>query len=158
PGVRCLSGVDRRAEAGGPRPREEVVVPVDVAPELEGVLLGTGEVDADHAAVTVTLRLPDDDVVQLVVELAGEAEDEAGADAVGEAGAIHHADGRGDDVVEVALAAEVPLHRVESELDHGDPRGAVLLADDGVDRALDGRRRRLNALRPAVHDLEVAVE
>ena len=127
-------------------------------PNSSGVLLGAGEVDADHAAVPVALGLPDDDVVQRVVELAGEAEDQPGADAVRQAGALHPVDGGDDDVVEVALAAQVPLHGVEAELDRRDARGAVLLADDRVDRALDGRGRRLDALGPPVEDVEVAVQ
>jgi hypothetical protein len=122
------------------------------------VLLGSGEIDAHHAPVPVALGLPDDDVVQLVVELAGEAEDQAGADAVREASAIHAADRGRDDVVEVPFAAQVPLHGVEAELDGRDARGAVLLPDDRVDRALDGRRRRLDALRPSVEDVEVPLQ
>ena len=151
-------GVNGRAEAGGARAGEEVVVPVDVAAELERVLLGAREVDAHHAVVPVALGLPDDDVVQRVVELAREAEDQPRADAVREARALHPVDGGHDDVVEVPLAAQVPLHGVEAELDGRDARGAVLLPDDRVDRALDGRGRRLDALGPAVEDLEVAVQ
>ena len=65
--------------------------------------------------------------------------------------------GRGDDVVEVLLAAAVPLHRVEAELHRRDVVLAVRAADDLVDRSLDGERRALDQLRP-VEELEVAVE
>jgi hypothetical protein len=60
-----------------------------------------------------------------------------------------------DDVVQVALAAQVPLHRVEAQLDQRHAAGAKLLTDDLVDRPLDGRGRRLNLLRPVVQDREV---
>ena len=156
--VRGLAGVDGGAQPGRARAGEEVVVAVDLAAELERVLLGAREVDAHDAAVPVALGLPHDDVVERVVELAREAEDQPRADAVREAGALHPVDGGDDDVVEVPLAAQVPLHRVEAELDRRDARGPVLLPDDGVDGALDGRRRRLDALGPAVEDLEVAVQ
>ena len=62
-----------------------------------------------------------------------------------------------DDVVEVLLAAPVPLHRVEAELRGGDVVLAVGPADDLVDGALDGDRARLDELRP-VEQLQVAVE
>src|SRR5262245_51443264 len=120
--VRGLARVNGRAQPSGPRAGEEVVVAIDVAAELERVLLRAREVDAHHAAVPVALGLPHDDVVQRVVELAGETEDQPRADAVREARALHPVDGRGDDVVEVPLAAQVPLHRVEAELDGRDAR------------------------------------
>ena len=87
-------------------------------------------------------------------------------------GAVHHQDQRGpdlrilqprpveaahggeDDVVEVALAAAVPLHRVEAQLERGDPLRPVGAAERGVDRALDGERRRLDQLRPVVDRVE----
>jgi hypothetical protein len=62
-----------------------------------------------------------------------------------------------DDVVQVPLAAQVALHGVEAQLEQGHPAGAELLADDLVDRPLDGRWRGLNLLGPAVQDLEVVV-
>ena len=67
------------------------------------------------------------------------------------------ADRRRDDVVEVLLAAAVPLHRVEAQLHRGDVVLAVGAADDLVDRALDGDRARLDELGP-VEQLQVAVE
>ena len=70
---------------------------------------------------------------------------------------VHAADRRRDDVVEVLLAAAVPLHRVEAELHRRDVVLAVGAADDLVDGPLDGDRRRLDQLRP-VEELEVAVE
>ena len=64
---------------------------------------------------------------------------------------------RRDDVVEVLLAAPVPLHRVEAQLHRRDVVLAVRAADDLVDRALDGDRARLDELGP-VEQLQVAVE
>ena len=96
--------------------------------------------------------------LSLRVPLAGQAEDEAGLHVVLEHRAIHAADGRRDDVVEVELGVQVALHRVEAQLDLRDARAAVLLADHLVDGALDRRGRALNLLRPLVHDLQVAVE
>ena len=86
-----------------------------------------------------------------------QAEDEAGLDRVLERRPVHAPDGGRDDVVEVLLAAAVPLHRVEAELHGGDVVLAVGAADDLVDRALDRDRARLDELRP-VEQLEVAVE
>ena len=65
--------------------------------------------------------------------------------------------GREDDVVEVALAAAVSLHRVEADLERRDPLRAIGAADRGVHGALDGERARLDQLRPAV-DLVQRVE
>jgi hypothetical protein len=59
-----------------------------------------------------------------------------------------------DDVVEVALAAAVALHRVEAELERRDPLRAVGATDRGVDGALDGERARLDQLRPLVDPVE----
>src|SRR5436853_555574 len=81
-------GVDGRAQARVARAGEQLAITVHLVAELQGVALRPGEVDADDPAVPVLLSLPHDDVVQLVVELAGQAEDEAGPDAVGEAGAL----------------------------------------------------------------------
>jgi hypothetical protein len=64
---------------------------------------------------------------------------------------------RGDDVVEVLLAAAVPLHRVEAELHRRDVVLAVRAADDLVNAPLDRQRRALDELGP-VEQLEVAVE
>ena len=74
-----------------------------------------------------------------------------------EAGAVEPADRGEDDVVEVALAAAVPLHRVEAELERRDPLRAVGAADRGVHRALDRDRARLDQLGPVV-DLVECVE
>ena len=60
-------------------------------------------------------------------------------------------------MVEVLLAAAVPLHRVEAELRRRDVVLAVGPADDLVDGPLDGQRARLDELGP-VEQLEVAVE
>ena len=60
-----------------------------------------------------------------------------------------------DDVVEVALAAAVSLHRVEAELERRDPLRAVRAADRAVHGALDRERRRLDQLRPVVDLVEL---
>jgi hypothetical protein len=55
-----------------------------------------------------------------------------------------------DDVVEIALAAAVALHRVEAQLQRRDRLRAVGAADRRVHRALDRERARLDQLRPVV--------
>ena len=72
-------------------------------------------------------------------------------------GLVHPAHRRRDDVVEVLLAAAVPLHRVEAQLHRRDVVLAIGAADDLVDAALDRERRALDELGP-VEELEVAVE
>ena len=100
-----------------------------------------GDVDADDAAARPVHGLLDDDLVLPVVERAVHHQDQAGAHLrVLEAGAVEPADRREDDVVEVALAAAVALHRVEPQLERRDPLRAVGAADRAVDRALDGKR------------------
>ena len=69
-------------------------------------------------------------------------------------GAVEPADRGEDDVVEVALAAAVALHRVEAELERRDPLGAVGAADRAVHRPLDRERRGLDQLRPVVDPVE----
>ena len=59
-----------------------------------------------------------------------------------------------DDVVEVALAAAVPLHRVEPQLQRRDALRAVRAADRRVHAALDGERRALDQLRQVVDPVE----
>ena len=108
-------------------------------------------------AVAPADRLLDDDLVELERERPVEAEDEPGLDRVLEGRPVHAADGGGDDVVEVLLAAAVSLHRVEAQLHRRDVVLAVGPADDLVDRALDRERRALDELGP-VEQLEVAVE
>ena len=82
-------------------------------------------------------------------------EDQAGADLrVLEPGAVEAADRGEDDVVEVALAAAVALHRVEAELERGDALGAVGAADGAVDRPLDRERGGLDQLGPVVDRVE----
>ena len=57
-------------------------------------------------------------------------------------------------MVEVALAAAVPLHRVEAQLERRDPLRAVRAADRAVHRDLDSGRARLDQLRPVVDRVE----
>jgi hypothetical protein len=74
-----------------------------------------------------------------------------------EARAIETADRGEDDVVEVALAATVALHRVEPQLERGDPLRPVGAADRSVHGHLDRKRARLDQLGPVV-DLVERVE
>src|SRR5215831_6912371 len=67
---------------------------------------------------------------------------------------IGPADRGEDDVVEVALAAAVSLHRVEAELERRDPLRAVGAADRRVHAPLDRERRGLDQLRPVVDRVE----
>ena len=115
-----------------------------------------GDVDADDPARRPADRLLHDDLVQPPVEGAVHHQDEPGADLrVLEAREVEPADGGEDDVVEVALAAAVPLHRVEAELERRDALRAVGAADRAVHRALDRERRGLDQLRPVVDLVEL---
>ena len=100
-------------------------------------------------------RLLDDDRVLPLVEGAVHHQDQPGAHLrVLEARPVEPADGGHDDVVEVALAAAVSLHRVEAQLERRDPLRAVGAADRRVHRALDRERARLDQLRPVVDRVE----
>ena len=148
-----LADVDGDAEARGPggldhRLHRRVVVPGPSRP-------GAGDVDADDAAVGPGDRLVDDDRVLAGVEGAVHHQDQAGTHLrVLEPGPVEAADGREDDVVEVALAAAVALHRVEAELERRDALRAVGTADRAVHRTLDGERGGLDQLRPVVDGVE----
>src|SRR4029079_14658467 len=77
-----------------------------------------GDVDPDDAARAVPDRLLDDDPVLPLVERAVHHPDQAGAHLwVLEARTVEATGGSHDDVLEVALAAAVPLHRVEAQLE-----------------------------------------
>jgi hypothetical protein len=97
------------------------------------------------------------EIVELERERAVEAEDEPGLDRVLEHRLVHAAQRRRDDVVEVLLAAAVPLHRIEAELHGRDVVLPVRPADNLVDAPLDRQGRRLDELGP-VEQLEVPVE
>jgi hypothetical protein len=100
-------------------------------------------------------RLLDDDRVQLRRERAVHHQDQSGADLrVLEARAIEPSDRGEDDVVEIAFAAAVSLHRVEAELERRDPLRPVCAADCGMHRHLDRKRARLDQLRPVVDRVE----
>ena len=71
-----------------------------------------------------------------------------------EAGPVETANRREDDVIEIALAAAVALHRVEPQLERRDPLRAVRASDGTVDEALDGERRGLDQLRPVIDRVE----
>ena len=73
--------------------------------------------------------------------LAGGGDTPALVAAVCEAGALHPVDGGGDDVVEIPLAAQVPLHRIEAQLHGRHVVLAVGAAQDLVHGALHGERR-----------------
>ena len=114
-----------------------------------------GDVDPDDAARGPADRLLDDDLVLARVEGAVHHQDQPGAHLrVLERGAVEAADRGEDDVVEVALAAAVALHRVEAELERRDPLAAVGAADRAVHGLLDGQRRRLDQLGPVVDPVE----
>ena len=84
-------------------------------------------------------RLVDDDRVLARVERAIHHQDQPGSNLrVLEPRAVEPADRGEDDVVEVALAAPVALHRVEAQLERRDPLRAVGAADRPVHGALDG--------------------
>jgi hypothetical protein len=106
--------------------------------EVDG--LGPGDVDADDAAVVPGDRLLGDDLVKPEREVSVQAEDEAGLDRVFEDRAVHAPQRRGDDVVQVLLAAAVALHGVEAQLHGGHVVLAVGAADDLVYRPLHGDR------------------
>src|ERR1051325_2802424 len=117
-----------------------------------------GDVDPDDPARGIPDSPLDDDRVLALVEGAVHHQDQPGADLrVLQARAVEAAGGGHDDVVEVALAAAVSLHRVEAKLECRDPLRAVGAADRAVHRALDGHRARLDQLGPVV-DLVEGVE
>ena len=131
---------------------------VAVVGEAEAGRLRAGDVHRHHAAVPPGDGLGGDDLVQLVLEGAVQAEDEARPHLrVFEHGPIHAAHRRGDDVVQVLLAAAVALHRVEAQLQAGDVVLAVGAADDLVHAALDGGGAGLDQLGP-VEEVEVGLE
>src|SRR5438093_2834278 len=117
---------------------------------MEIRILAAGDVAADYAAMAVRDRLLDDDRVQRLAERPVKAEDEPGLDRVLEEGAVEAANRRHDDVVEIAFASAVPLHRVVAELERGDVRLAIRAADDLVHRLLDRERARLDELGPVI--------
>ena len=151
-----LADVDRDAEPCRPRlldHRRDLAVVVAAAAGARA-----GDVDADDSARRPADRLLDDDRVQLGAERPVHHQDQSRAHLrVLEARAVEPADRGEDDVVEVALAAPVSLHRVEAELERCDPLRAVRAADGRMHRALDGGRARLDQLRPVV-DLVERVE
>src|ERR687887_1663248 len=152
-GAALLAHVDRDAETGGARlfdERRELAVGVAAA-----VRTGAGDVDPDDSTPPVARRLLDDDLVLGPREGAIHHEDEPRAHTrVLEARQVEPAHGGHDDVVEVALAAAVSLHRIEAELERRDVLAAVRAADRAVDGLLDRDRARLDELRPVVDLVE----
>ena len=149
-----LADVNRHAEAGGASlldERRQVAVRIGAVARRARA----GDVDAHDPARRVADRLLDDDRVLPLGERPVHHQDQAGAHLrVLEARPVEPADGGHDDVVEVALAAAVSLHRVEAQLERRDPLRAVGAADRGVHRALDRERARLDELGPVVDRVE----
>ena len=109
-----------------------------------------------HASLRPADRLLHDDLVQARLEGAIHHQDQPRAHLwVLEAREVEPADRGEDDVVEVPLAAAVPLHRIEAELERRDPLRAVGASDRAVHRALDGERGGLDQLRPVVDPVEL---
>jgi hypothetical protein len=148
-----FAGVDGQPEAELARSSKEALVVGD--PERGG--LGARDIDPHHAPVAPQDGFLDEDLIELVGERPVEAEQQPGLDRVLEGRPVHPAQGGGDDVVEVLLAAPVALHRVEPELGRGDVVLAVRAADDLVHGPFDGQRAGLDELGP-VEQLEIAVE
>ena len=148
-----LAHVDRDPEArlaGGLDHRRHLRVVVAAAAGAR-----PGDVDPDDPARRPLDRLLDDDRVELRVERPVHHQDQAATHLrVLDRGPVEPADRGEDDVVEVALAAAVALHRVEAQLERRDPLRAVGAADRRVHRALDRDRRRLDQLRPVVDRVE----
>ena len=72
-----------------------------------------------------------------------------------ELGPVEPADCGHDDVIEIAFAAAVSLHRVEAKLERGDVLPAVGAADCPVHRPFDRKRARLDQLGPLVDRVEL---
>jgi hypothetical protein len=114
-----------------------------------------GDVDAHDSARRPPDRLLHDDLVLPLRERPVHHQDQACAYLpVLEARNVQPSDRGEDDVVEVALASAVPLHRVEAELERRDPLRTVRAADRLVHRYLDSGRARLDQLRPVVDRVE----
>src|SRR5437773_5726225 len=126
-----------------------------VVPIVKVRILATGDVDADHPAMAIRDRLLEDDRVQRLVESPVQAKDEPGLDRVFEESSVEPTDRRHDDVVEIALASAVPLHRVVAKLEGGDVRLPVGTADDVVDGLLDRELAGLNELCPVIEGEKV---
>ena len=153
-GTARLPGVDREAQPGSPAGG----VDLGVLGETEAVDDRSGDVDPNDAAALPGDRLGRDDLVQLPAEATVEAEDQAGPDlGVLEHGAIHAAHRRGDDVVEILLAAAVALHRIEAQLELGHVVLSIGAADHLVHAALDRDRARLDQLGP-MEEVEIGLE
>ena len=149
-----LADVDRDAE---PRLAGELDHRLDLR-VVVGLAAGTRprDVHSDDSAARPAHGLLDDDLVEPDVEGAIHHQDQPGAHLrVLDARAIDAADRGEDDVVEVALASAVSLHRVEPQLERRDPLRAIGATDGAVHRALDRDRRRLDDLRPVVDLVEL---
>ena len=148
-----LADVDRHAE-----PR--VTCELDVLADLPVVVAGaTGtrsrDVDTDDPARAVAERLLDDHHVLVGGERPVHHQDQARAHLrVLERGEIEAVDRREDDVVEVALAASIALHRVEAQLERRDALGAVRTADRRVHTPLDRERGALDQFGQVVDPVE----
>jgi hypothetical protein len=113
-------------------------------------ILAASHVDADNAAMPVSDRLLEDDRVQRLVEGPVQAKDEASLHWVLEERAVEPADRRHDDVVEIALASAISLHRVVAELERRDVCLPIGAADDVIDGLLHREGARLDKLGPVI--------
>src|SRR2546427_13166376 len=110
----------------------------------------TGDVDADDAAAALEVMdcFASDDLVLLDGEGAVHHDDQPSAHhRVFELGSLHTANSTGDDMVEVALAATIPLHGSEAQLHGGAVAHSIPAADDFGDVAREGLRAGLARLR-----------
>ena len=148
-----LADVDRHAET-------TLACELDVLANLRVVVASTarprpGDVDADDPARRISQRLLDDDHVLLRAERAVHHQDQSGPHLrILERRDVEAADRGEDDVVEIALPAAVPLHRIEAQLERRDPLRSICAADRGVHTALDGERRALDQLRQVIDAVE----
>ena len=130
-------------EGGGPAERRHV---------------RSGQVDAHDAVCAVLDGLLHDGVVGLGIQAAVGAEDDARMDVrILEQGTIHAVRRGHDDMVQVALAVPVALHRAVTQLDQVDVAMPIAAADDRFDAGLHGLGTGLNQLGP-VEEIQVRLE
>ena len=148
-----LADVNRHAEPA-------VARQVDVLTDLRVVVSSAsraraGDVDADDPARPIAKRLFHDHHVLVGAERAVHHQQQPRTNLrVLQRRDVETSCCGQDDVVEVALAAAVPLHRVEAELERRDALRTVRAADRGMHTAFDRQRRALNELGEVVDPIE----